>query len=143
MTLRSAQHRAIPNRAGEPLCCDPLVAGDLNPAQAGEMAHLFKALADPTRLRLLSIVARSPEGEICVCKLSDTFDVSAPTISHHLKVLRQCGLLAAERRGTMVYYRLVLEVLDRLGAILDTSHLHAVNDRNHPPANVSPLAAAR
>ena len=83
-------------------CAEPL-AGD----RAAELARVFKALADPVRLRLLSLIASHAGGEACVCELTGEFDVSQPTISHHLKVLREAGCSTSERRGTWVYYRLL------------------------------------
>ena len=85
---------------------------------AGDLARMFKALGDPVRLRLLSRVASSAGGEACVCDLSVGFAVSQPTISHHLKVLRECGLLECERRGTWVYYWVVPSALAQLSAVL-------------------------
>jgi ArsR family transcriptional regulator len=85
---------------------------------AGDLARMFKALADPVRLRLLSIVASHPGGEACVCDLSSAFDLTQPTISHHLRVLREAGLLECERRGTWVYYRVVPTALAQLAAVL-------------------------
>lgn len=79
---------------------------------------MFKALGDPVRLRLLSIVASRSGGEACVCDLSEAFDLSQPTISHHLKVLRETGLLECERRGTWVFYRVVPTALAQLAAVL-------------------------
>ncbi len=79
---------------------------------------MFKALGDPVRLRLLSLIASHPGGEACVCEISGTFDVSQPTISHHLKLLRSAGLLDCERRGTWVYYRVVPDALQRLSSVL-------------------------
>ena len=79
---------------------------------------MFKALADPVRLRLLSMISAAEDGEICVCYLTDAFDVTAPTISYHLKLLRNAALIEGERRGTWVYYRAVPETLARLGALL-------------------------
>ncbi|SNT39642.1 ArsR family transcriptional regulator [Rhodococcoides kyotonense] len=78
---------------------------------------MFKALGDPVRLRLLSLVASHAGGEACVCDISGSFDVSQPTISHHLKVLREAGLLESERRGTWVYYRAVPVALQYLSAV--------------------------
>ncbi|MFD0852006.1 ArsR/SmtB family transcription factor, partial [Actinomadura adrarensis] len=77
----------------------------------------FKALSDPVRLRLLNLIASRPEGEACVCDLTGPFDLTAPTISHHLKVLRQAGLIEGERRGTWVYYRPVPDQLARLSGL--------------------------
>ena len=86
--------------------------------QAAELAAMFKALGDPVRLRLLSLIASHPGGEACVCEISTTFDVSQPTISHHLKLLRSAGLLDCERRGTWVYYWVVPSALQRLSSVL-------------------------
>ena len=86
-------------------CCSPMVAEPLTPLQAERLASAFKALADPVRLRLLSLIASHAGGEACVCDLTGEFDVSQPTISHHLKVLREAGLLTSERRASWVYYR--------------------------------------
>ncbi|KAB2347068.1 ArsR/SmtB family transcription factor [Actinomadura rudentiformis] len=86
-------------------------------SEAVELAKVFKALADPVRLRLLNLIAAHPGGEACVCDLTDSFELTAPTISHHLKVLRQSGLIDGERRGTWVYYRAVPEALSRLSGL--------------------------
>jgi ArsR family transcriptional regulator, arsenate/arsenite/antimonite-responsive transcriptional repressor len=87
----------------------------MDPQQAEAVAHILKALADPVRLRLMSLIAAS--GEACVCDLTVPFDVSQPTISHHLRVLRQAGLVDAERRGTWVYYRARRDALDAIGSL--------------------------
>jgi ArsR family transcriptional regulator len=99
-------------------CCAPLAAEPLNAAEADELAPLFKALADPVRLRLLSLIACHDGGEACVCDLTGAFALTAPTISHHLKVLKQAGLIDSERRGTWVYYWIKPAPLERLSAIL-------------------------
>ncbi|WP_329051630.1 metalloregulator ArsR/SmtB family transcription factor [Amycolatopsis sp. NBC_01488] len=99
-------------------CCSPLARDPLSEDQAIELAKLFKAMADPVRLRLLSLIASHAGGEACVCDLTDAFDLTGPTISHHLKVLRESGLITGERRGTWVYYRVHPEVLARLSAVL-------------------------
>lgn len=99
-------------------CCPTLLGAPLDEDQAAELAPVFKALGDPVRLRLLSMIASREGGEICVCDLTPAFDLSQPTISHHLKLLKQAGLIASERRGTWVYYRLLPERTDRLAAIL-------------------------
>ncbi|GIH95654.1 metalloregulator ArsR/SmtB family transcription factor [Planobispora siamensis] len=99
-------------------CCTPLAREPLNQTDAVEVARMFKALADPVRLRLLSLIASHEGGEACVCDLTGPFDVSQPTISHHLKVLREAGLVGSERRGTWVYYWVRPEVLARLSALL-------------------------
>ena len=99
-------------------CCSPLVREPLTEDWAGDLARMFKALGDPVRLRLLSLVASHEGGEACVCDISDSFDLSQPTISHHLKVLRQAGLLDCERRGTWVYYWVIPAALQQLSAVL-------------------------
>lgn len=82
---------------------------------------MFKALADPVRLRLLSLVASHEGGEACVCDISPSFDLSQPTISHHLKVLRSAGLLGCERRGTWVYYWVIPAALQQLSSVLEAT----------------------
>ena len=100
------------------VCCPPLSAQPLSQAQAEQVAPLLKALAEPVRLRLMSLVASHPGGEACVCDLNEAFDLSQPTISHHLKVLHEAGLLAREKRGVWVYYRARTEALASLGALI-------------------------
>ena len=105
-------------------CCPPITEASLDPDQATDLARTFKALGDPIRLRLLSRITSATDGEICVCELTgDAFDVSGPTISHHLKVLREAGLIEGERRGTWVYYRPVAANLRQLAALLDVPAL--------------------
>ena len=99
-------------------CCSPLVRRPLASAQAADLARMFKAMGDPVRLRLLSLIASHDGGEACVCDLSGVFDLTGPTISHHLKVLREAGLIAGERRGTWVYYRVLPDALRRVSALL-------------------------
>lgn len=101
-------------------CCSPLSREPLSREQTGQIAPLLKALADPVRLRLLSIVASHEGGEACVCDLTDCFDLSQPTISHHLKVLHAAGLLDREKRGTWVYYRARSEALADLAALISS-----------------------
>jgi ArsR family transcriptional regulator, arsenate/arsenite/antimonite-responsive transcriptional repressor len=98
-------------------CCPPLTVKPLDSAQAADIAPMFKALGDPVRLRLMSLIASSPE--VCVCDLTGAFDVSGPTISHHLRVLREAGLVDCERRGTWVYYWVRREAFRQLGALLE------------------------
>ena len=90
---------------------------------AVELAKGFKALGDPVRLRLLSLIAARAGGEVCVCDLTDAFPVKGPTISHHLKVLREAGLIDCQRRGTWVYYWIVPTGLAPLSQLLDPSTL--------------------
>ncbi|HEX4656812.1 MAG TPA: metalloregulator ArsR/SmtB family transcription factor [Streptosporangiaceae bacterium] len=99
-------------------CCAPLSAQPLSRQQAEHIAPLLKALADPVRLRLMSLVASHAGGEACVCDLNDAFDLTQPTISHHLKVLHDSGLLDREKRGVWVYYRARTEALASLGALI-------------------------
>ncbi|MFF0248911.1 metalloregulator ArsR/SmtB family transcription factor [Streptosporangium sandarakinum] len=98
-------------------CCAPIAREPLGEADAAELATLLKAVADPVRLRLLSMIGSHAGGEACVCDLTGVFDLTAPTISHHLKVLRTAGLIDGERRGTWVYYRIIPEVVNKLGAL--------------------------
>ncbi|GAA3119439.1 metalloregulator ArsR/SmtB family transcription factor [Planomonospora alba] len=111
-------------------CCAPIAREPLAEAEAAELAVLLKAVADPVRLRLLSMIGSHAGGEACVCDLTDAFDLTAPTISHHLKVLRTAGLIDCERRGTWVYYWIVPEVVNRLGTLFT------------PPAGPAPAGPA-
>lgn len=95
-------------RAGAPLAAEG----------AGALAKRFKALSDPVRLRILSLIAGHDGGQCCVCDITAAFDLSQPTISHHLKTLREAGLLDCERRGTWVHYRVVPAALQHLSAVL-------------------------
>src|SRR6202046_4704275 len=99
-------------------CCAPRAWEPLPESGARELALLFKAVADPVRLRLLSLIACHEGGESCVCDLTGAFELTAPTISHHLKVLREAGLIGSQRRGTWVYYWITPSVLARLSAVL-------------------------
>jgi ArsR family transcriptional regulator, arsenate/arsenite/antimonite-responsive transcriptional repressor len=117
--------QALSLEATRAACCDPLSEAALPAARAAELAPGFKALGDPVRLRLLSMIASAPSGEACVCDLTPAFDLSGPTISHHLKVLREAGLIDCERRGTWVYYWLIPSALTPLAQLLDTSDLPA------------------
>jgi ArsR family transcriptional regulator len=99
-------------------CCAPLARQPLTPEQAVELSRVFKALGDPVRLRLLSLIASHEGGEACVCDLTGVFDLTGPTISHHLKVLREAGLITGERRGTWIYYRLRPDALHLAATVL-------------------------
>jgi ArsR family transcriptional regulator len=105
----------------EGVCCPPLAEAAISPRDATDLAPAFKALGDPVRLRLMSMIASSEGGEICVCDLTPAFELSGPTISHHLKVLREAGLIEGDRRGTWVYYRPVRGKLAALSALLDVT----------------------
>ena len=104
----------------------PLVREPLSAEAATELAATLKALSDPVRLRLLSVVASHEGGEACVCDLSAGIDLTQPTISHHLKVLRTAGLLDSERRASWVYYRVNRTVLQQLSQLLETDTLSPV-----------------
>ena len=103
---------------GQAVCCAPLSQVPLSAGQAEQVAPLLKALADPVRLRLMSLVASHPGGEACVCDLTGAFELSQPTISHHLKILHAAGLLAREKRGVWVYYRAETGALASLGLLI-------------------------
>jgi ArsR family transcriptional regulator len=105
---------------------EPLTCGPLDSQQAGAFAPMFKALGDPVRLRLLSMIASAGGGEVCVCDLTGSFALTGPTISHHLKVLREAGLVDSDRRGTWVYYRLVPAALTLMGGLLAVREAAAV-----------------
>ena len=117
----SKQELEVIGQDGNPAgsCCEGLASAPLDDERATELAKVFKALGDPVRLRLMSMIAaRGQGGEVCVCELTPAFDLSQPTISHHLKLLRQAGLIDCERRGTWVYYWALPDTLDRLAAFL-------------------------
>lgn len=99
-------------------CCSPLTAEPLSQQQAETVAPLLRALADPVRLRLMSLIASHAGDEACVCELNDAFDLSQPTISHHLRVLHDSGLLDREKRGVWVYYRARTDALASLGTLI-------------------------
>jgi ArsR family transcriptional regulator len=102
-------------------CCAPLLEGPLSAEDALRLATVFKAVADPARLRLLSLIAAQPNGESCTCDLTEPVGLSQPTVSHHLKVLLDAGLLSRERRGQWTWYRLVPEQLAALRSALEPS----------------------
>jgi len=104
--------------AGATGCCAPLASEPIAGPDAVEMATAFKALGDPVRLRLLSLIASHEGGEACVCDLTPQFGLTGPTISHHLKVLRSAGLIDCERRGTWVYYWVKPALMARLAGLL-------------------------
>ena len=104
---------------GAEICAQPALVGEpIDEVSAAALARVFKALGDPVRLRLVSLIGAREGGEVCVCELTRAFDLSQPTISHHLKVLREAGLIDSERRGTWVYYRLVPAALERMAGLL-------------------------
>jgi ArsR family transcriptional regulator len=107
-------------RAKDEPCCEPVVYPDVERAQAIRLAETAKALGDPIRLQLVDVL-RKHAGKVCVYELLALFDVTQPTLSHHLKKLRDAGIVCAERRGTWAYYRLVPEALAELSAALETA----------------------
>ena len=100
-------------------CCEPVVYPDTERAEAERMASVAKALGDPSRLQLVDVL-RKHAGKVCVCELTPLFDVGQPTVSHHLKVLRDAGVVDSERRGLWAYYYVVPEALEELTAWLST-----------------------
>jgi len=121
--IEACQHRRVSklselSAVETAACCSPLAREPLTATQAEAVVPLLKALADPVRLRLMSLIASHAGGEACVCDLTPAFDVSQPTISHHLKVLHDAGLVDRERRATWVYYRARPEALTALSSLL-------------------------
>lgn len=114
----SKQELVVLDQDAETSCCPGLAAAPLDEERAADLAKVFKALGDPVRLRLLSMIASRQGGEVCVCEMTPAFALSQPTISHHLKLLRQAGLIDCERRGTWVYYWVLPEALEKLAAVL-------------------------
>ncbi|MDQ3782454.1 MAG: metalloregulator ArsR/SmtB family transcription factor [Actinomycetota bacterium] len=100
-------------------CCPPVLVEPLSASGAGELAEGFKVLADPVRLRLLSIIATAPDGEVCACELTEPVDRSQPTVSHHLSVLVDAGMLVREQRGRWAWFRAVPERIGVLRAALE------------------------
>ncbi len=101
-----------------PACCPAVLDGAISEADAQVAARAFKALGDPARVRLLSLIAAAPSGEACVCDLVDALDLSQPTISHHLRLLLEAGLVDRDRRGTWSYYRLRPETAEAMADAL-------------------------
>jgi ArsR family transcriptional regulator len=114
---------ALLTPADSAACCSPLSAQPMTIAEAEQVAPLMKALADPVRLRLMSLVASHEGGEACVCDLNDAFNLTQPTISHHMKVLRAAGLVDREKRGVWVYYRIRPQALAAIGALIGCAPL--------------------
>jgi ArsR family transcriptional regulator, arsenate/arsenite/antimonite-responsive transcriptional repressor len=117
------QYRPMSNslkvlRAESRECCPPLAAQPLTTPDAARLSRVFKALGDPVRLQLVSLILASEGGEACVCDLNGAFDLSQPTISHHLKVLHDAGLLERDKRGVWVHYRVARPALAELGDLL-------------------------
>lgn len=107
----------VANPTGQP-CCPPMVQQRVEADAAARLATAFKALGDPIRVQLMSMIASAPGGEICVCDLTPAFDIGGSTISHHLKTLREAGLVDAERRASWVYYRPRPALMRQLSVLL-------------------------
>jgi ArsR family transcriptional regulator, arsenate/arsenite/antimonite-responsive transcriptional repressor len=118
IALSADRADCAPSAADGAECCAPLACEPLPESGAKELALLFKAVADPVRLRLLSLIACHEGGESCVCDLTATFDMTAPSVSYHLRILREAGLISSDRRGTWVYYRVEPAVMARMSAVL-------------------------
>jgi ArsR family transcriptional regulator, arsenate/arsenite/antimonite-responsive transcriptional repressor len=106
-------------RAKGERCCEPVVYPDVERAQAQRMAAIAKAIADPVRLQLVDVL-RKHAGKVCVCELVPLFDLSQPTVSHHLKVLREAGIVGSERRGLWAYYYVNPDALEEVSAWLSS-----------------------
>ena len=122
--INDCQYRCVSNSltvvspADTAACCSPLTSEPLTMQQAEQVAPLLKALADPVRLRLLSLVASHEGGEACICDLNAAFELSQPTISHHMKVLHEAGLVDRDKRGVWVYYQIRPQALASLAALI-------------------------
>jgi ArsR family transcriptional regulator len=111
--------RTLPLLSTDPLaCCGPMVGGVVDLAEAERLARIFKALGDPTRVRLVSLIAAHADGEACVCDLTEPVGLSQPTVSHHLKQLVDAGLITREQRGKWAYYQVLDAALDALAGAL-------------------------
>jgi ArsR family transcriptional regulator len=99
-------------------CCSPVTGGIVSDETAETLARMFKAISDPTRVRLLSMIAAAPEGEACICDMTAPVGLTQPTVSHHMKVLVEAGLATREQRGKWAYYRVAPDVLRSLSAAL-------------------------
>jgi ArsR family transcriptional regulator, arsenate/arsenite/antimonite-responsive transcriptional repressor len=124
----------LPIAAGA-TCC-PLLREPLSASQAAGLAHILKALADPTRLRLVSMVAAHEGGQACVCDLTDPLGLTQPTISHHLKILVDAGIFTRDKRGKWAYYALVPAALEALSAVLSTGSQGPIDIAGALPGNL-------
>ena len=119
--------RTLPLLDAAEACCSPVTGGVLGVADAERLARMFKALGDPTRVRLLSLIAAQPDREACICDLVDPVGLSQPTVSHHMKQLVEAGLVEREQRGRWAFYRVVEETLTGLsGALIPGEKLGSV-----------------
>jgi ArsR family transcriptional regulator len=118
VNINLCQYKEVKTVATITSSCPPLSAGPLETDEARRLAAALKIIADPARLQLLSLIQAQPEGEACVCHLTEPLGLSQPTVSHHLKVLRDAGLVERERRGSWAYYRIIPEPLAALRDLL-------------------------
>ena len=116
----SIRHR-LARPVAEQVCCTSLLREAITASQAADLAHKLKALADPTRLRLVSMAAAHEGGEACVCDLTEPLGLTQPAISHHLKILAEAGIFTRDKRGVWAYHSLVPSTLDALSAVLSTT----------------------
>lgn len=128
-SARDAQRRTLPLAVDPLACCVPLASEPVSAEMAAQVVPLLKAIADPARLRLLSLVLSHDGAEACVCDLTPYFDLSQPTISHHLKVLHENGLLDREKRGTWVYYKARPDAMAALGSLFTAGALDVAGAR--------------
>lgn len=114
----------LPMHSTDPLaCCSPMTGGVIEITEAERLARIFKALGDPTRVRLVSLIAAHADGEACVCDLTDPVGLSQPTVSHHLKQLVEAGLITRDQRGKWAYYRVLDSALEDLAGALQQRQL--------------------
>jgi ArsR family transcriptional regulator len=120
MSTSAAVIEGRPESARAAACCAPLLREPITASQAADLARLLKALADPTRLQLVSMVAAHEGAEACVCELTEPLGLTQPTISHHLKILVEAGIFTRDKRGVWAYYALVPAAMNALAAVLRT-----------------------
>jgi ArsR family transcriptional regulator len=118
--IDTCQYAGMTATRRTPSCCSPVLQAPLGRRDAEELAVALRALADPVRLRLLSFIAAQPRAEACVCHLTGPVQLSQPTVSHHLKLLHDAGILGREKRGAWVFYRVLPERLEAIRATLAT-----------------------
>jgi ArsR family transcriptional regulator len=106
-------------------CCPPVTGGELGEEAAAALARVFKALGDPTRVRLVSLIAASPDGEACICDLTAPVGLAQPTVSHHVRLLADAGLITRTQRGKWAYYRIAPEALTAAARALAPSEAPA------------------
>jgi ArsR family transcriptional regulator len=121
VTITSAEVQDRPALPLANVCCVPLLREPLTDSQASDLARVLKALADPARLRLVSMVAAHEGGEACVCDLTGPLGLTQPTVSHHLKILVEAGIFTRDKRGVWAYYALVPSALEALSTVLSTA----------------------